>query len=186
MRSFKTEGIILRRRNFKDADRILTVYTKDQGKIIVKATGVRKITSRRSSHIELLNHARLGLYQGPGNFPILTEATVVNSFDSIKQNLQSIGFAYHICELIDGLCPEGEAHDGVFDLLQKTLRQLASKASEDLASIRILIQDFEIKLLSILGYWHQDQTVPLTLDTHEFIENIMERKLRSRNMFAKL
>lgn len=186
MRSFKTEGIIIRRRNFKDADRILTVYTKDRGKIAVKATGVRKITSRRSSHIELLNHTSMGLYQGPGNFPVLTEATVVNNFSPIKQNLETIGFAYHICELIDGLCPEAEVHDGVFELLQRTLRRLEAKIAAGHEAIRIVIQDFEMELLSLLGYWHQEQSVPLTLDTQEFIENIMERRLKSRNIFAKL
>ena len=56
MRNFKTEGIIIKRRDYGEADRILTVMTREYGKLKIKAKGVRKITSRRSAHIELLNH----------------------------------------------------------------------------------------------------------------------------------
>ena len=57
MRSFKTEGIVIKRRNFNEADRIITVFSKRNGKINIKASGVRKITSRRSPHLELLNYS---------------------------------------------------------------------------------------------------------------------------------
>ena len=62
-RAYKTEAIIIKRRNFGEADRILTILTKNYGKIQVRAPGVRKITSRRSSHIELLNFSSLTLYR---------------------------------------------------------------------------------------------------------------------------
>ena len=64
MRTHKTEGIIIKRRNYGEADRILTVFTKYNGKIQVKATGIRRIPSRRSAHVELLNYSVLNLYKG--------------------------------------------------------------------------------------------------------------------------
>jgi len=73
MRGFKTEGIVLKRRNFGEADRILTVFTKDRGKISVLAKGVRRITSRRAGNVELLNRVSIFLHQTRG-MPILTEA----------------------------------------------------------------------------------------------------------------
>src|SRR3990167_4660571 len=108
MRTYKTEGIIIKRKNFGEADRIITVLTRNHGKIQVKATGVRKIQSRRSSHVELLNHASLFIYKGRGSLPILTEAETIDSFQDIKNDLTKVGFAYHICELIDGLCAENQ------------------------------------------------------------------------------
>ena len=125
MRNFRTEGIIIRRRDFKDADRILTVLTRDHGKIAVRASGIRRIPSRRSPHVELLNHCTLSLYQG-SKFPILTEAQTLDSFSSIKDDLHKIGLAYHLCELVDGLCPEGQENRGVFGLVKTTLTRLAS------------------------------------------------------------
>src|SRR5579863_7197321 len=123
MRNFRTEGIIIKRRNFNEADRILTVMTRDYGKIQIKAAGVRKITSRRSAHIELLNHTTLHLYKGK-IFTVLTEATMLDDFSMIKQDFGKVGFAYHLCELIDGLCPENQENRNVFDLLLKTLENL--------------------------------------------------------------
>ena len=62
MRTYKIEGIVLRRRNLGEADRILTVLSRESGKISIKAPGVRRIPSRRSSHVELLNHSKFTLY----------------------------------------------------------------------------------------------------------------------------
>lgn len=223
MRSFRTEGIIIKRRNFGEADRILTVFTRDHGKLHIKASGVRKITSRRSGQIELLNQAVLGLYKGNG-FPILTEAKIINDFADLKMDLEKIGFAYHLCELVDGLCPEDQEQRAVYELLRETLNNLSlsndvyssseavaesrSSVSSGLNSSRVaslprtiqdndiavIIHEFEVELLSLLGYWN-----PLAgsasnaagagqdlRDASAYIESIIERKLKSRKIFSKL
>ena len=89
MRSFRTEGIVIKRSNYSEADRIVTIFTKQSGKITVRATGVRKIASRRSPHLELLNYCIFGLYLGK-NMPVLTEVESKESFffrSTSKQNL---------------------------------------------------------------------------------------------------
>jgi DNA repair protein RecO (recombination protein O) len=193
MRNFKTEGIIIKRRNFKDSDRILTILTKTHGKIYVKASGVRKINSRRAGHIEPLNHVALSLY--PGHvFPILTEATTLNNFSEIKSDLDQVGLAYHICELIDGLCPENQENIQVFNLLKMTLEKLSGGGD-----VKHMVREFEMEVLSILGYLpvgRQDRSKPdpqgsfepdkTEFDTQNFIENILERRLKSRRIFLKL
>ena len=179
MRNFKTEGIIIKRRNFKDSDRVLTVLTKTHGKIYVKATGVRKINSRRAGHIELLNHSILSLYKGNA-FPILTEATTINNFSGIKSSLADIGLSLHLCELVDGLCPENQENTRVFMLLKDALSRMAEGV--DNASI---INEFETQILSILGY-SSDLKKTYVVDTQDFIENILERKLKTQRIFAKL
>lgn len=182
MRSFKTEGIVIKRRDYNEADRIITIYTKDQGKISVKAKGVRRITSRRSSHIELLNHTQVSLYKAH-QIPVLVEAQMINSFVEIKNDLQKTGFAYHICELIDGLCPEGQEQYEVFVLLKNTLNQLSLVNSDELV---FTIHNFEIELLTLLGFWHDSAQASKDLDTEQFIESILERKLKSNRIFSKL
>jgi DNA repair protein RecO (recombination protein O) len=175
-------GIIIKRRDFNEADRLLTVYTKEFGKIQIKAQGVRRITSRRSSHIEQLNYTELSLYKGR-SLHTLTEAQMVTTFPAIKGNLAKTGLAYHICELIDGLCPENQEQSQLFYLLKQTLDSLENASEGDMVS---LIHDFEISLLTQLGYWHDQPEQSLTLDTHQFIENILERKLRSHRVFEEL
>lgn len=179
MRNFKVEGIIIKRRNFRDSDRILTVLTKTHGKIYVKASGVRKINSRRSGHIELLNHSMLSLYKGNG-FPILTEATTINNFTSLKSNLTDIGLVLHLCELIDGLCPENQENNQVYSLFLRTINELMIAESK-----KAIIKEFEMQLLKILGYWNESNHLQ-AFDTQNFIENILERKLKAHRVFEKL
>lgn len=180
MRHYRTEGVIIRRRNFGEADRILTIFTKKSGKIKIKAPGVRKISSRRSSHVELLNLSLLTLYKGR-NLPILIEAQSLENFSLLKEDLIKIGFAYHICELIEGLCPENQENRSVFYLLTNTLERLAK---EDNKNIAYVIHEFEIKLLTILGFWHHGRSLN-NINIQSLIENILERKLKSKKIFSK-
>lgn len=188
MRNFKTEGIIIKRRNYKDSDRILTVLTKTHGKIYVRAAGVRKITSRRAGHIELLNHSILTLYQGNA-YPILTEVSGINNFSMIKNDLDNIGLALHLCELVDGLCPENQENTRVFLLLRSTLERLSQAAVLNKANNpdegRLIINEFEMQILTLLGYWNKANYAQ-AFDTGDFIENILERRLKSRNIFSKM
>lgn len=180
MRTFRTEGIIIKRRNTGEADRILTVFTRDHGKIQVKARGIRKIPSRRSAHVELVNHAVLSLYRGH-KVPVLVEAQMIENYDEIKRDLNKVGFAFHICELIDGLCAENVEQARVFYLLKQVFERM--KSDDDLAPI---IHDFEIQLLTELGFWNKSSALSARLDTKNYIENILERRLKSKSIFSKL
>jgi DNA repair protein RecO (recombination protein O) len=182
MRSFKTEGIVIKRRNYSEADRIVTIFSKNHGKMQIKAAGVRRITSRRSPHIELLNYSVFSLYQGK-SLPVLTEIAPLESFSELKKDLNRIGMAYHICELIDGLCAENQENFQVFDLLMSTLKKLSIE--EDLAQT---IYDFEIKLLTVLGFLKHNysSTSVSVINTRSIIEEILERRLKTLQILPQL
>ena len=176
-KSYKTEAIVLKRRNFGEADRILTVFTKYNGKITVKAPGVRKITSRRSSHIELLNLSIFTLYKSSKTFfPIVTEAQTLEDFSSIKDNLHKIGYAYYICELISGLCPENQENRNVFFHLKSTLSALSQ--TRDASN---LLKKFEKDLLRELGFWSEARLLQIQ-DSQTVMERLLERKLKTIRM----
>lgn len=175
MKQTKTEGIIIKRRNIGEADRILTIFTKTNGKISIKASGVRKITSRRASHIELLNESLLFLYKGRG-MPVLTEVQIINSNSNIKNNLKKIGVAYYFCELVDGLCAENEENGEVYDLLKSMLVKIGNEEV-----ITPLVSDFETKLLKKLGYFSAEQK-----NTAIYIEEILEKKLKTPPIFHQI
>lgn len=145
MRSYKTEGIILKRRNFGEADRILTVFTLQRGKISVLAKGVRRITSRRAGNVELLNRSILYLHQGKG-MPILTEATTLETYPKLKEDLTLSTYAYHIIELVNKLTAENQGNRTLYEHLVEVLRRLERKPRQ------ILIRAFEAKILSNLGF----------------------------------
>lgn len=179
MRSFKTEGIVIKRRNFNEADRVITVFTKSKGKINIKATGVRRITSRRSPHIELLNYSVFSLHKGK-LMPVLTEVESLENYSIIKDDLKRIGLAYHMCELIDGLCAENQENPHIFELLNTTLKKLSNEEN-----LQELIYKFEIDLLTMLGFY-TPTTSELRVNTRGLIENILERKLKTRQILHQL
>lgn len=179
MRTFNAEGIVIKRMNVGEADRILTIFTRRHGKIRVKAKGVRKINSKRSPHLELLNFSRFVFHEGRV-MPFLVEAQSYCSFDHIKDDLTKVGFAYHLCELIDGLCPENADHPLIFNLFYETLHKL--QLENDIASI---IHGFEVELLTLLGFWPKNN-YHSNMDTTGFIEGILEHRLFSRRLLFRL
>ena len=175
MRTFKTEGFIIKRRNSGEADRILTIFSKHYGKMQAKAPGVRKITSKRSPHIELLNLSVFTLYKSSrSSMSIVTEANTLENFSSLKGNLKKIGFSFYICELINNLCAENQENNKVFYLLKDTLVNLENFSSYDL-----LINEFEERLLTALGFAPEFYSIE---NRKSFIEGILEKKLRARDM----
>lgn len=145
MFSFKTEGIILKRRNFGEADRILTIFSLKKGKISVLAKGVRRITSRRAGNVELLNRTVIYLHQGQG-LPILTEAESLDTFSKLKGDLTLSTYAYHIIELVDKLTAENQENRVLYEYLVEVLKRLERRPRQ------ILIRAFETKILSNLGF----------------------------------
>ncbi len=179
MRNYNIEGIIIKRRDVGEADRILTVMTREFGKVSVKAVGVRKITSRRSSHVELLNHVSMAVYKGQG-MPVLTEVVTLEDFSEIKYDLKKVGLSYHVCELIDSLCPENQENREIYFLLKELFEAFAEKEN-----LYEPIYEFEVSLLETLGYWPEDRSLS-KFEISPFIESIVERKLKTRQILPRL
>lgn len=166
MLGFKTEGIILKRRDFGEADRILTVFSLSRGKITILAKGVRRITSRRAGNIELLNRVQMYLHPGK-NFLILTEATALDTFQKIKEDLTLSTYAYHILELVDKLTAENQENRDLYEGLVQVLRRMEVKPRQ------ILIRAFETKILSLMGFWSLEQVKDLNKNIKEIL-NLLE------------
>ena len=177
MHSFRTEAIVIKRRNFGEADRILTVVTPHHGKVKIKAPGVRKISSKRSSHIELLNHSVLNLHSG--KMLILTEAETLHHYSGLKNDLHKSGLSFYVCELLDGLLPENQENIAVFNLLKKILGDLEAKDNH-----RLIINKFEQELLTLLGFWPKERVFLENPD--QFIENLMEKKFKTKTILHRL
>lgn len=145
MRGLKVEGVILKRRNLGEADRILTVFSLQKGKISVLAKGVRRITSRRAGNVELLNRVSMYLHQAK-TFLILTEASSLETFQKIKGNLTLSTAAFHILELVDKITAENQENRVLYEHLVQVLKRLDENPRQ------ILIRAFEAKILSNLGF----------------------------------
>jgi DNA repair protein RecO (recombination protein O) len=143
----------LRRRDVADADRLLTVLTPGEGKIELLAKGVRKTVSRKSGHLEPFTHAHVMVAQAR-TWDLITEATAVESFRHLRENLDAIGQASYACELIDAFSDSGDENRPLWELALFVLRELdeAAAGAELPAN---LLRWFDLHLLSLAGFQPQ-------------------------------
>ena len=164
MPAVTTEGLILKRSNFGEADRVLTVLTDRYGKISVIAKGVRRITSRRAGNVELLNRVKLHLFKAK-NYN-LNEAQSLETFPTIKNNLTLSTTAFHVIELVNRLTPEEQKNPRLYSLTLATLQILEKNPRQ------IFIRAFEVKILAILGFWSIDAIKDLDKRTGDLLETL--------------
>lgn len=183
MASYKTEGVILKRINFGEADKILTIFTKRYGKIRAVAKGVRRVTSRKGGNLELFNWVVLFLATGR-NLDLITEVQVKNPFAGFRKDLKKVGVAYYLCELVDKLCPDRQKNEEVLSLLIKGLDAL-QREGVDSEEEEEFIQTFERQILEILGFWPRGEKGK-RINTQAFIEGIIEKRLKSPDFLTKV
>lgn len=147
MNSYKTEGIILARTNFGEADRIITFLTPGHGKIKAMVKGVRKSSSKMAGGIELFSISYLTAIKGKGEIDTLISTRLKVHFGNIVKDLGRTNFAYEFLKMIDKNTEAG-ADSTYFNLLSKSLESLNDGSIEPkLASLW-----FDMQLLKLTGH----------------------------------
>jgi DNA repair protein RecO (recombination protein O) len=148
-RLYRTDALILRRADFGEADRLLTVYTPDRGKLRLLAKGVRKTTSRKAGHVELFMLTNMLIAQGR-TWDIISQAEIVQAYRGLREDLDKTGHAYYIAELIDRFTEEHDPNQPLFELLALTLAHL-----EHIDDPFSVLRYFELHLLNLTGFQPQ-------------------------------
>ncbi len=145
-RLFRTEGIILKSIKLNEADKIVTIFTKDYGKIKGIVKGVRKTRSQFGSSMENLTIIKLLAYKGK-NLITISQSEIINSFFSQSKDLFRYGLAIHCSKIIDKLSAEEDPNPKLYELFQNLLFLLNDEQNPTL-----LVESFKWKLLTILGF----------------------------------
>jgi len=145
-RSLKVEAVILRHSDYGEADRLLTIFTREQGKLRAIAKGVRKMQSRKAGHLEPFTQVSLMLAQGHDLW-IVTQAEAVQLFQPLREDLTLIGYAGYVVELLDRFTYEEGQNWQLFDVLVATLGRLASEGDPF-----VPIHYYEMRLLDLMGF----------------------------------
>ncbi len=146
-RSIRVHAVVLRHADWGEADRLVTLYTREQGKLRAVAKGARKITSRKAGHLEPFTHVKLQLARGRSLF-IVTQADTVDAYLPLRETLLMTGTASYVVELLDRFVYEEEgANPTLFRLLAETLKRLANDEDPWLA-----VRYYEMRLLDFLGF----------------------------------
>ncbi len=144
---YKTQGIILRKADLSDIDRLLTVYTKNFGKILVRAKGVGKKESKLKAFLEPFNLGDFLLAKSK-TIDVLTGAECIREFINLRSNLESLAMAFYFSELVDKLIPAPERDDKIWALIFWAMEVL-NQPETDLIKTKTA---FEEKLIEFLGH----------------------------------
>jgi DNA repair protein RecO (recombination protein O) len=123
----KTEAVVLSKMDYRDSSSILTLYTKDYGKISVIHKGARSPKSKKGFIAEPLNHLQIIIYRKDSrDLQLLSSADLISHFPHIKEDLDKLKYSLAILELVKNLTPEGEENTKLFNSLTRILFLLDS------------------------------------------------------------
>ena len=162
---------MLSRVDFGEADRVVTVFSRQFGKLRVVAKGARRPLSRLGPHLEYFCRSQLMLAKGR-DLDVVTGAETVNAHLGLRADLDAYGHASHMVELVARLTEERQEHAAVFDLLGGSL-QLLTEGMDPYHVTR----HFELALLNHLGFRPELQRCvecrePLTQAPHPFMAEL--------------
>ncbi|TJX14718.1 DNA repair protein RecO [Tissierella creatinini] len=143
----KTQGIILSEIRFKESSKILNVYTKKLGKISLMAQGAYKPKSHLLAATQPFANVEFQLRTGR-NFYYISGADLINSFYSIRGDLERLAYGFYLLELLEKSTPDEEQNEKLFLLLEKGLGYLSGIDKDYLK----FIVAYELKYISFIGY----------------------------------
>lgn len=155
---YKIKAIVLGGRDFGEADKIITLYSKERGKIRAIAKGIRKTKSKFGSSLEPFMLSNLLIYSkyepnkqmstiGGNSLDIITDAHIQDSFINLRGSLSGFAYGSFFADLVDKMTFEGEPEYKVFNLLKEFLTLVRSKGNNG-----VLTYGFVLRLFNILGY----------------------------------
>ena len=150
MNNYVTEAINLKSYNLNDADKIVVMYSKDNGLIKGVAKGIKRPKSKLGARMDLLVANSLQLLKGRSMDTII-QAQTLNNFKKSREDIDKLMFSSYISELVMNL---GEGSEGIskdiYELLYKALNRIADSVSKKDAMISVI--KFQLKLLLFMGF----------------------------------
>jgi DNA repair protein RecO len=143
---YTANAIVLRRLNFGETDRIVTLYTRERGKLSGIAKGARKAISRLSGSTETFVYGRFQLASGK-NLEVITQVEVKASFPRIRADLHRSANASYIMEMVEKMVEEHDTNPEMFDLMLSTLYLMERPNHPEK-----ITHMFELQFMKMLGY----------------------------------
>lgn len=144
MNHSQTKAIILRRINFGEADRIITVVTNDHGKLSLLAKGVRRSKSKLAGGLELFSVSDIGFIDGKSDLKTITTTRLIKHYRKITESIQHTMCAYEFIKMVDTFTQHSCDGD-YFDLLENALESLETH-HEHIDVVQLWFMDQLLKL----------------------------------------
>jgi len=143
-------AITLSRRDFREHDQVVSLYTEEKGKVELLARGVKKIVSKNAAHLEPFSFVSIGIARGK-EIDYLTNVQSVQFFPNIRGDISKSVAASVIVSVVDALTQVNHPDKRVFDLL-RTWLSFVSKSVGGQVNRQTLVDAFVIKFFGLLGF----------------------------------
>lgn len=145
-RSQRVEAIVLKHAEFGEADQLLTLYTRERGKLRALAKGARKARSRKAGHLEPFTRVSLQIAKGK-SLDIITQAEAQDTHSALSADLELLGYASTAAELADKFSSDDDENRALYRLLRDTLERLERDPDPEL-----VLRYYEVRLLDLVGF----------------------------------
>jgi len=145
-RTYRATAIVLRRLNIGETDRIVTLYSREKGKISGIAKGARRPLSKLAGATEPFTYGRYLLAVGR-DLDVITQAEVRESFPNVRRDLKRIAYATYLVEFVNAVVEEREPNYDLFDTLLSALYLLEAEADPE-----VVARYSDLHIMSLMGY----------------------------------
>ncbi|WP_102345561.1 DNA repair protein RecO [Bacillus sp. Marseille-P3661] len=143
----KVEGIVIRTNDYGETNKIVTIFTREMGKIGVMARGAKKPKSRLTSVTQLFIYGYYLVQKGSG-LGTLQQGEIISTWRGLREDLFKSAYAAYVVELTDKLTEERKINPYLFELLYQTLQYM-----NDGVDLEVLTLIYEMKMLNVAGIY---------------------------------
>jgi DNA repair protein RecO (recombination protein O) len=166
-RTYRAEGLVLKNIFIGEADLLVTLYSRESGKLKAVVKGARRSNSKMVGHFEPLTVARLSVVKGRG-LDIINQVEVTENYSPLKGELTTLARGLYVAELIDGFGSEAVSNRQLYDLAIETLGAIQQHPSWEL-----VLRRFELHLMRVTGFMPElfhcvECRKPLEPERHRF------------------
>ena len=151
-----TNALVLREVRYKEADRILTLLTADQGKITAKARGALRKSSRTAAATQQLTYSEMTLFFNRGKWTV-NEASVKEDFAGLRLDIEKFALGSYFAECLEAFAVEDQSDPPLLQLGLNSLYALSRSLRED----TLIKAAFELRLMCLAGYEPDARACPV-------------------------
>lgn len=172
-RYFKDEGIVVWKKNLLGGHRLVSVLSKHHGRIVLKAYGIRKLTSRRLPDLETGNYIYFSFYKKT-DYYYLSETTLIYGYSKIKKSVDKLSFLFLLLGVVNKILPENQKEEEQFSLILQTLKEINNNPDFNLHHLNSCLSMLLIKS----GFVTKEQVKSPYFDPIRFVEDLVGQKFK--------
>lgn len=170
------EAIIIKKALLKEYDELVFIYSKEEGKAAYVAKGVSRHTSKQASHLDLFNMIDFSAVKGK-SYPIIASAHCLNSYTSLKSNLQAMAVGHFLLEVFDKAVLENQADEKLWNLLRGWLEKLNDLGKSNSIVWPSILRSLQAEISENMGYdskWQLENLTNRPLDSLQFLRKVIK------------